>query len=360
MGTRIVRDSQLVHLRHDVTRLPGTWNRIGKICQHDGRNRASKRFLTHIALTEDVIGQDDNVSLVYQVDVIKPPSQLALAQRTLQISLAAVRFALSLGVRELDGAIMGVKNGKNRSAQDLQELLTRLGPTFVKLAQTLSMRPDLLGDVYIAALSKLQDNVSPFPNSIAFELLEKELGRPLGEIFEFLSPEPVASASIGQVYRGVLRPELGGHSVAVKVQRPGAAESIALDVFLLRQFIGIVQRMAGITRDLGALADEVGSGLRGECDFRNEVANAMEFSKAHAELDFITVPRMMTRLCTRRVLVSEWVDGRSPTQLLASGDAGTTDVLALVRKGIQCSLAQLLVTGCMHGGKRNLFRLQLC
>jgi aarF domain-containing kinase len=244
---------------------------------------------------------------------------------------------------------MGAKGGKEASAQSLQNLLTRLGPTFVKLAQTLSMRPDLVGDVYSIALTKLQDNVKPFPNDAAFAILEEELGRPAGEVFEFLSPDPVASASIGQVYRGILRPEFGGADVAVKIQRPGASESISLDIFLLRRLLGIVQRAAGITRDLGVLADEIGVALRGECDFRNEVANSEVFQKAHAPLGFITTPPAIPELCSRRLLISQWIDGRNPTQLLSTQGSGASDVLSMVRMGIQCSLVQLLVTGCMHG-----------
>lgn len=295
--------------------------------------------------------------------VLPSPSQLALARRMLQVSFAATKFLSVLASTKWDQAVMGLPSGKERAAETLQELLTSLGPAFVKLAQTLSMRPDLIGDVYAGALVKLQDNVRPFPNEVAYQILEKELGKPLDQIFISLSTNPVASASLGQVYRGILRPEYGGGgSVAVKVQRPGAAESIALDVQLLRQLLGLVRRVLGIRRNLGVLADEIGAALQGECDFRNEVFNAQEFAKAHANLTFIITPRAVTELCTRKVLVSEWVDGRSPSQLLMPQKAGesaedensNSDVLSLVRMGIQCSLAQLLVTGCMHGGEERL------
>ena len=287
---------------------------------------------------------------VYQVDILQPPSQWALTRRLLQVTAAGIQFGTVLAANNIDRVIMGISGGQERPAQALQELLTRLGPTFVKLAQTLSMRPDLVGDTYAVALAKLQDNVRPFPNDAAFAILERELGCPVGEVFEYLTPDPVASASLGQLYRGVLLPEYGGASVAVKVQRPGAAESIALDIFLLKQVLGLVQRAAGITRNLGVLADEIGVALRGECDFRNEVANAEVFRRAHAMLGFITTPPVFPDLCSRKVLVSQWIDGRSPTQLVTSKGKVASDVLSLVRMGIQCSLVQLLVTGCMHGG----------
>lgn len=304
----------------------------------------------------------------------------------MQVAYAAASFSTVLLTKSFDRVLLGVTEGNQRPAEALQALLTRLGPTCVKLGQVLSMRPDLVGEEYAASLAKLQvrqrvfsrsltrpplvllprasplsllplfqDKAQPFPTATAFAVLEEELGRPISEVFASLSAEPVASASLGQVYRGVLHPQWGGQDVAVKVQRPGAAESIALDFYLLRKMVGTVQRMAGITRDLRGLVDEVATGLQGECDFREEAANAAAFARAHAGLSFVTVPRVVAELTSQRVMVSEWVDGRSPTQLLAarkdSSDSPDGRILSMVRMGIQCSLAQLLVTGCMHGGE---------
>jgi aarF domain-containing kinase len=285
---------------------------------------------------------------VAAVSLLPPVSGIALTSRLLQVVAAGMHFLVVLTCNR------GTPEGERRAADALQASLTRLGPTFVKLAQTLSMRPDLIGEVYTASLGKLQDNVPPFPTHEAYGILEEELQRPLSKVFTYLSPEPIAAASLGQVYRGVLQPELGGIEVAVKIQRPGAENSIALDVQLLRQVIGIAQQIAGIQRDLRVLADEVGVALRGECDFRNEVSNAQIFTKSHAALPFVTSPRAVTELCSRRVLVSEWIDGRSPSQLVPLSEStedksARRDILNLVRMGIQCSLAQLLVTGCMHG-----------
>lgn len=310
---------------------------------------------TQINLDASTPDPDQPIELaphVAQVDVILPPSQLQLVARLLQVGLSAIQFLSIYAINQLDSP-----GSSERAAQALQTLLPRLGPTFVKLAQSLSMRPDLVGEVYANALAELQDNVPPFSNDTALAILEQELGRKIEDVFSFLSPNPVASASLGQVYKGVLRPELGGTTVAVKVQRPGAVESITLDIYLLRTLIGWVQSAAGITRDLRGLADEVGTGLRGECDFRNELANAAEFARAHSNLHFITTPRIVVGLCTRSVLVSEWVDGKNPSQLLSlqgsrsnGGRSVGADVLSLVKMGIQCSLSQLLVTGIMHGG----------
>jgi hypothetical protein len=106
------------------------------------------------------------------------------------------------------------------------------------VGQALSARPDLLPQVYLDSLSELQDRLPSFPNEIAWAVIEEELGRPVHEVYEALSQQPVAAASLGQVYKGVLRGS--GESVAVKVQRPGIGESIAVDMLLLRRLMGAV------------------------------------------------------------------------------------------------------------------------
>lgn len=271
--------------------------------------------------------------------------------RAFEISIALLYFLLVVSWEKISCAMVGQQFDDAKVATRLEAILTRLGPTFVKLAQTASMRPDFIGDSYSKYLSKLQDSVKPFDNGLAYSILEAEWGRPIEQIFTSLSDEPIASASMGQVYRGILREEYGGKEVAVKVRRPGAYESIRTDIGLLRNTIGIVQKLAGITRDLRVLVDEVGQGLLGECDFRNEVKNSISFVKAHRSLPFITIPVPVEELCSDKVFVSEWIDGKSPSQLIDDGDVrDNPKVLNLVRMGIQCSLSQLLVTGCMHGG----------
>lgn len=272
--------------------------------------------------------------------------------RALEITAAALEFFTFVLCQKTAATLLGQQYDEEKSADVLERIFTKLGPTFVKLAQTASMRPDLVGESYSKSLSKLQDSVEPFDNTVAYTILEQELGRKIPEVFLELSPDPIASASMGQVYRGTLRKEYGGYSVAVKVRRPGAYQKVCVDLGLLRKSIGIIQNLAGIKRDLRILVDDVGTGLLGECDFRNEVTNSKAFLKAHQSLPFITIPKTLDNLCTERVFVSEWVDGKSPMQLVK--EKGTfkndKDILNLVKMGIQCSLSQLLVTGCMHGG----------
>jgi len=300
----------------------------------------------HILQRKYSISMDeDRISIPLKEELIE-------LMRIVEISAAAVQFFAFLCCQKVS-VWYGKSYDREQEALYLQTILTRLGPTFVKLAQTASMRPDLIGNSYSKSLSSLQDSVEPFDSALAYDIIEKELGKKISDVFVELSAEPVASASMGQVYRGVLAEAYGGFPVAVKVRRPGAYQSIKTDINLLRNTIGIIQKAAGITRDLRMLVDEVGSGLLGECDFRNEVTNSKEFFKAHRDLQFITIPFPVDQLCTSRLFVSEWIDGSSPTQLIREkGDLmADKDILNLVRMGIQCSLSQLLVTGCMHGGK---------
>lgn len=326
-------------VRHDYIECGILYNTLGR-----GKTLCSRRLPTLAAgpLPSATSGQASPT-----MDIVK--EDLVEFARAVEISIAAIYFLSIYIWEQASSSISGVGFDTNKVASHLQDIVTRLGPTFVKLAQTASMRPDLVGDSYAKSLAKLQDSVKPFDNDVAFSILERELGKPIPEIFSKLSAQPIASASMGQVYRGRLVDSLGGLDVAVKIRRPGAYETIKTDIGLLRSTIGIVQKLAGITRDLRVLVDDVGQGLLGECDFTNEVKNAKSFLKAHASLSFITIPTPVEELCTDTVLVSEWVDGTSPVQLIEDTE-DRERVLQLVRMGIQCSLSQLLVTGCMHGG----------
>ena len=255
--------------------------------------------------------------------------------RGVEITLAALYFLTVWFAERTLASVRDAPLDKQKIGLVMQKIVTRLGPTFVKLAQTASMRPDLVGDEYAKSLAKLQDAVAPFGNAEAYAILESELGRPISELFEELSESPLASASMGQVYRGTLKAEYGGKRVAVKIRRPGVYDTIRTDIGLLRSTVGIVQKLAGVTRDLRVLVDDVGRGLLGECDFRNEVRNSQNFLKAHRSLAFITIPTPLEELCTDRVLISEWVDGKSPNQLVQDGTNTDGQVLNLVRMGIQ-------------------------
>ena len=163
------------------------------------------------------------------------------------------------------------KNMPKRALQ-LKDTFRKLGPAFIKIGQALSSRPDLLPKHYLRELSELQDRLPSFPGQIARSLIREDLGRELDEVFSEFSEEPVAAASLGQVYRARLRST--GALVAVKVQRPGIADSIAIDMLLLRRLLGVVDRSItprlNIAQPLVPLVDEFARRLFGELDYMQE------------------------------------------------------------------------------------------
>ncbi|CAN0148454.1 unnamed protein product, partial [Ascophyllum nodosum] len=179
----------------------------------------------------------------------------------------------------------------------------------------LSIRPDVIGPAATEELAKLQDAVPPFPSPLAFEVLEEELGRPPSEIFSELSEEPIASASLSQVYRGVLRD--GGHAVAVKIQRPGLVQEVTKDLYVLKRAVAVYQNLSkrrdewtAQMTDYNELLRVWATGFYQELDFLNEANNQKRMQKALSGLKGqVFVPDVMLELSTRRVLVSEWVDG---------------------------------------------------
>lgn len=127
-------------------------------------------------------------------------------------------------------------------------IFLELGPAFVKIAQAVSSRSDVIPPAYLEELSLLQDRIAPFSTEIAFDTIEKELELPLDVLFSEISPEPVAAASLGQVYQARLY--TSGKLVAVKVQRPGVQAAISLDIFILRFLAGLLKRAAKLNTDL--------------------------------------------------------------------------------------------------------------
>lgn len=144
-------------------------------------------------------------------------------------------------------------------AAELRKILVELGPAYVKIAQAVSSRPDLIPPSYLDELSLLQDRITPFASEVAFNTIEQELGLPIDELFSEISPEPVAAASLGQVYQARLRKS--GRVVAVKVQRPGVQAAISLDIFILHFVAGLIRKVRKFNTDLQAVVDEWASSL---------------------------------------------------------------------------------------------------
>jgi predicted unusual protein kinase regulating ubiquinone biosynthesis (AarF/ABC1/UbiB family) len=234
---------------------------------------------------------------------------------------------------------------QRQRAIELRDLLTQLGPAFIKIGQAISTRPDLVPPIYLEELSKLQDQIPAFPNEVAFQFIEEELGARPEELFVEMSESPVAAASLGQVYKARLKT---GEQVAVKVQRPGLAEKITLDVFILRGVAEwAMKKFPAIRSDLVGILDEFATRIFEEMDYTQEGQNAERFEQLYSYMPEIYVPEIYWDYTARRVLTMEWIEGTKLTQLDAIVAQGI-DATALIEVGVQCSLRQLLEHGFFH------------
>ncbi len=238
-----------------------------------------------------------------------------------------------------------VKTDRRRAVQ-LREMLTRLGPAYIKIGQALSTRPDLVPPVYLEEFTQLQDKLPPFPNELAYQFIEEELGARPEEIYTDLTPDPIAAASLGQVYRGKLKST--GEEVAVKVQRPDLRERITIDLYILRRLAAWGQKAVKQVRsDLVGILDELGERIFEEMDYINEGENAERFFELYGHLKDVYVPKIYWEYTNRRVLTMEWINGLKLTQVKEIADLGI-DARYLVEVGVQCSLRQLLEHGFFH------------
>lgn len=236
------------------------------------------------------------------------------------------------------------RNERKRAGQ-LRGILTRLGPTYIKVGQALSTRPDLISAVYMDELARLQDQLPPFANEIAYQFIEEELGDGPEYIYADLSPQPVAAASLGQVYKGKLKT---GETVAVKVQRPDLIESITLDVYLMRRLaIWAKNNIKRLRSDVVGIADEFAGRIFEEMDYELEGRNAELFAELYGYLPEIYIPRIYWDYTGRRVLTMEWIEGTKLTNL-EEVQARGIDATHLVEVGVGCSLRQLLEHGFFH------------
>src|SRR4029453_16792061 len=200
-----------------------------------------------------------------------------------------------------------LERGENRPAR-LRAALEELGPTFAKLGQILSTRPDLVPPEVVAELAGLQDSVPPLTAAEVVQVREQELGVPWEDVFEHVEPEPLAAGTIGQVHRARLE---GGQRVVIKVQRPGAAEEIERDLGLFALFAEKAEGREALSGllDLPAVVEHLSSSLRRELDFSQEAANIERMREILADFPHLGVPWVHERLSTKRLLVMDEIQG---------------------------------------------------
>lgn len=266
--------------------------------------------------------------------------------------------------RRADGAR---RAGESTTWVRVRLVLEELGPTFIKLGQILSNRPDLVPRELQDELEKLQEDVPAFSSEEAAAIIERELGRPLEELFTDFDERPLAAASIAQIHRAVLP---SGETVAVKVQRPGLAELVDVDIDILGELAVLLERYVPESRNVSPrdLVSEFERGMRQELDFGRERTAIERFAKQFSRDEGIKVPRVYRSLSSGRVLTIEYIDGRPLSQLLgeagdiagaaegrgAGGTAGReaegheADGPRIAKLGAELTLKQIFVHGFFH------------
>jgi len=222
-------------------------------------------------------------------------------------------FANRQGLLNLEGA--GVAGGDGEAQGDVptkakafRKRLVELGPAYIKLGQVLSTRPDLLPRPYIDELEHLQDDVPPMPFEQVEKTIEEELHARVSKLFESFEPEPLGSASLGQVHAAILR---DGRSVVVKAQRPNLREQLAEDIEFFRELATFLTEhtSAGGRVDLIGVVQQLERALVDELDYRTEARNAASFRKALATFPHILIPRVIDAYTTHKVLTTERIKG---------------------------------------------------
>lgn len=234
---------------------------------------------------------------------------------------------------------------EDRRAILLREAIIRLGPAVIKLGQAAASRPDLFGGAVIRELQKLQDDIVAFyPTSVACKLIYDELGATPAALFDSMEMQPVAGASLGMVFKAIVE----GTPVAVKVQRPEVAENIALDCYIVRCLAHAATLLLGSRTDFRQAVDEYASRLFEELDYKNELRNMDKFRQLYGHLPGIYLPKAFPTYCSRKILVTEWVDG---VKLIDEQARVRAEDLPLVETGIRFALMQLLDKGFLHAGE---------
>jgi len=266
--------------------------------------------------------------------------------RLLRIALELLRFEL--------GSVMGrlmPSRSRLQSPQRFCFALARLGTTFIKFGQTLSLRRDILPDDYIAALQSLQDHIAPFPAREAIREIELGLGRPVKQLFAHLDRKPLAAASVAQVHTARLH---DGPEVIVKVRRAGIKRQIDRDMPALMMLTRIAMTLMPRLRHYRPLRiiDEIWSNLRKEIDFRQEARNIRRFAAAFADWPTVHIPKVIDDLAGETVIVQERSGGRR------IDDPGVaSDGPRLAQNFVDAYLYQIFVLGVFHGDPHpgNLF-----
>ncbi len=274
--------------------------------------------------------------------------------RLLYIIFSLLSLAISLLIQGSSKSI----DIQKKLAKKIFNTLTDLGPCFIKVGQALSTRPDLVRRDWLEELTNLQDNLPPFEHDEAVRILNNELGENAENLFEYFPEEPIASASLGQVYKARL---YGNYYVAVKVQRPNLNFIIRRDLVLVK-FLGVLSSPIlplNLGVGLGEIIDEFGKSLFEEIDYKKEATNAKRFAKLFEDNPTVTVPTVEDKLSTHKILTTSWIDGiklSNEENLIKN----KIDPSSIIKTGVISGIRQLLEFGYFHADPHpgNMFALK--
>lgn len=245
---------------------------------------------------------------------------------------------------------------KLSNAERLRLAFEELGPTFIKFGQILSTRPDFLQPDYIHELEKLQDKVLPIETLRIRECIEKELNKPLNQVFKEFNEQPVASASLSQVHKAVLP---NGETVALKIQKPGIRTTIEVDLSILESFADMLEKRLrnGPFYSPKSIVAEIKKTIRKEMDFLNEAHNFDKFRNNFKDIDYIKVPKVYWELTTEKLLTMEFIEGVKISEITQEKYRQQFDLKKIANQAAEALLKQILLDGFFHADPHpgNLF-----
>lgn len=265
--------------------------------------------------------------------------------RTVEVWTFAVSFAIKYFQNEkLKKEPAQYSEGQRALGKLLTNKILALGPTFIKLGQLLSTRIDVLPREYIDELSLLQDKVPGFPGDVAIATIEKELGKPISELYDTFDPEPLAAASLGQVHIATLN----GKKLAVKIQRKGLKNLFDMDLKNIKVLALLLDKFDpktdGASRDWGTIYDESARLLYREIDYKLEALNCIRFKENFANVPWVKVPEVLLNMTTTEMITMEFVPGIKINDIPRIEEAGIDREL-LAKRSAESYLTQI----CRHG-----------
>lgn len=236
---------------------------------------------------------------------------------------------------------------ENDKPKRLRKALEKLGPTFIKLGQILSLRPDLIPKEYVKELGNLQDRVPSFSYEEVRRIIKEDLHRPINKLFLDFSKEPIASASISQVHKAKLK---NGTIVAVKVQRPNVKEIMETDIEIMFYIAGLLEKHSKKIRKYKPvrIVQEFKEWTERELDFKIEAKNAKRFYKNFKRSNKVKIPKVFNKYSNRKVLTLEFIDGIELHNISQVKGKKGYNIKEIIKNGFDSILTQVFIHGFFH------------